>query len=481
MVFSSIVFLCVFLPATLLVYYLVPRRFRNTVALLASLFFYSWGAPRFVFVLVGSSAIDYVISRHLARDTRNRHGIVPRRVLLAAAITLNVGVFLYFKYMNFFVDQFNTMLTCFGGTPAAWTRIALPIGISFFTFQKLSYLVDVYRGAGPKASSFVRHLLYVVLFPQLIAGPIVRYHDVASQLADRTCTGEKMLQGLWRFALGLAKKVLIANVIGAAADRAFGGAAAGLSPGGAWLGAVCYAWQIYFDFSGYSDMAIGLGRMLGFEFLENFRAPYIAASFTEFWRRWHISLSNWMREYLYIPLGGNRCGRLRRGLNLWIVFLLSGLWHGAAWNFIVWGLYHGMFLSLDKATARWRERVTRPLAVAVTFVLIVVGWVFFRSETLGEAWAYLQCMLGLGAPGRNVLPADWMTPQVWTAFAVAAAFSFLPAVLAALQTCDWPVRNQARRSPVRGTLRFLATGLLLTMSLTVLMTGGFNPFIYFRF
>ncbi|MBT3294855.1 MAG: MBOAT family protein [Verrucomicrobia bacterium] len=477
MVFSSIMFLSVFLPITLLIYHLTPARFRNYVALVASLFFYSWGAPRFVFVLIGTSAIDYAISRHLHPEKGHPHRLVSRRLLLTVAIALNVGLFLYFKYMNFFVDQFNVMLACFGGSPAAWTRIALPIGISFFTFQKLSYLVDVYRGAGPPAPSFAQHLLYVVLFPQLIAGPIVRYHDVAAQLIERTCSSEKTLEGLWRFALGLAKKVLIANVVGSVADHAFG-TGSGLSIGGAWLGATCYAWQIYFDFSGYSDMAIGLGRMLGFDFLENFRAPYIAANFTEFWRRWHISLSNWMREYLYIPLGGNRGGRLRRDLNLWVVFLLSGFWHGAAWNFIVWGLYHGLFLSLDKVTTRWRERIARPVAVITTFVLVVVGWIFFRAESLGDAGAYLGRMVGMGSGGGTGLPLEIMTPQVWLAFAIAAVFSFLPLWLPTLETCDWTTR---RSGPMASLPRTLTTALLLATSFMTLVNGGFNPFIYFRF
>jgi alginate O-acetyltransferase complex protein AlgI len=480
MVFSSIMFLSVFLPITLLIYHLVPPRFRNYVALLASLHFYSWGAPRFVFVLIGSSMIDYTISRHLHPDKGHPHRRVSRRLLLTVGIALNVSLFIYFKYMNFFVDQFNTMLSCFGGAPAAWTRIALPIGISFFTFQKLSYLIDVYRGAGPPAPSFTHHLLYVVLFPQLIAGPIVRYHDVAAQLIQRTCTSEKTLEGLWRFALGLAKKVLIANVVGAMADHAFAAAGSGLSAGGAWLGALCYAWQIYFDFSGYSDMAIGLGRMLGFEFLENFRAPYLSASFTEFWRRWHISLSNWMREYLYIPLGGNRGGRLRRDLNLWMVFLLSGFWHGAAWNFIVWGLYHGLFLSLDKVTARWRERVARPVAIATTFLLVIVGWIFFRADSLGDALRYIRCMAGLGAESSS-LPSDIMTPQLWLAFGIAAGFSFIPLWLPALETCDWTVRSPDRRDQMVRLLRTVATALLLATSFMTLVNGGFNPFIYFRF
>ncbi|MBT3192709.1 MAG: MBOAT family protein, partial [Verrucomicrobia bacterium] len=391
MVFSSLVFLCIFLPLTLAVYYAVPARWRNSVALAASLFFYAWGAPRFILILVASSIVDYVASRHLAPDAKR--GAAWRHGILSLTIATNLSAFLYFKYMNFFVEQVNRALGCTGHAGITWQEVLLPIGISFFTFQKLSYLIDVYRGNARPARSLPDYLLYVSLFPQLIAGPIVRYHDVALQLESRTYRAERFLEGVWRFCFGLGRKVLIANVLGGIADKAFDPEVATLTPQVAWLGALCYSFQIYFDFSGYSDMAIGLGKMLGLDFLENFNFPYVSASFSEFWRRWHISLSNWMREYLYIPLGGNRVPAWRKSFNLWFVFLISGFWHGASWNFVLWGAYHGTFLSLDKLVERrgW-PRPHRIVAVPATFLLVTIGWVFFRTETLAEAVRFLMCM-----------------------------------------------------------------------------------------
>ena len=321
MVFSSLTFLFLFLPLMLAAYYACPARHRNLVALLASALFYAWGAPRFVIVLFVSGLIDYVLSRELPGD-RGTPG--RRKGVLALAVVLNIALLLYFKYANFFVAEMNAMLARFGGGAVPWAAVALPIGISFFTFQKVSYLVDVYRGVAQPARNALDYLLYVVLFPQLIAGPIVRYHDVARQLEERDYTRERFFMGILRFSQGLGKKVLVANTMAELADAAFNAAPAGLTCGQAWLGVLAYAFQIYFDFSGYSDMAIGLGRLLGIEFLENFNRPYISRSITEFWRRWHISLSNWMREYLYIPLGGNRRGAVRTYFNLWIVFLISG-------------------------------------------------------------------------------------------------------------------------------------------------------------
>lgn len=477
MVFSSPVFLCIFLPSTLALYYACPAGRRNWVALVASLFFYSWGAPRFLFVLIGSSCFDYALSRYMCRPDRSDRG---RKATLVTAVAVNLGVLVYFKYMNFLVGQAHLPLDGLGMSLGTWIDIALPIGISFFTFQKLSYLVDVYRGVVGPARSLPQYLLYVSLFPQLIAGPIVRYHDVARQLVERTLGTEKILQGFWRFGLGLGKKVLIANAMGRVADRAFADPAA-LSTPAAWLGVFCYSFQIYFDFSGYSDMAIGLGKMLGFEFLENFNLPYIASSFTEFWRRWHISLTNWMKEYLYIPLGGNRRGRMRGILNLWIVFLLSGLWHGASWNFVIWGIYHGFFLSLDRFTAGIRRKIPGIIGVPVTFVLVSVGWVFFRAETLPLARAYAHRLLSW-APGSAAQPlAGWVSAQEWWIMGVAAFFSFGPAALTRLREPDWAIRDAGPGVPAAIIFRFALTACLLAMSFAALVTTDFNPFIYFRF
>lgn len=476
MVFSSLFFIFAFLPVVLLIYVAAPPRYRNAVAFGASCLFYAWGAPRFLFVLLGSSLMDYGVSRWIG-PVRGR---TPRtrRLLVAAAIALNLAVFLYFKYANFFVGELNHLLNNLGVDEIPWSHVALPIGISFFTFQKLSYLIDVYRGVVTPARSALSYTLYVCLFPQLIAGPIVRYHDIADQLYSRTLTAARMCSGIWRFCRGLGKKVLIANVLGEVADHAFGLGPDRLCFTEAWVGAVCYAFQIYFDFSGYSDMAIGLGRMLGFEFLENFNCPYVARNFSEFWRRWHISLSNWMREYLYIPLGGNRISKPRTYLNLWIVFLLSGLWHGAAWNFVVWGAYHGVFLCFSK----WRgERGKRPLpdsvAIPLTFGLLTLGWVFFRAASLDHALMYLERMLFF-ASTRSVALGNILNPHATFILGVAAFFSFVPALRGPYRA--W-VRFWNDHSAMTLAVEFILALALLLLSACSLAAGRFNPFIYFRF
>ncbi len=481
MVFSSLLFLFLFLPAALGLYYLTPPRYRNLPALAASLFFFAWGAPRFVFVLMATSLTDYLAGRRLAPDAAPDS---RRKWILALAITLNLVFLLYFKYANFFVEQFNALASLFGVEPAAWTRVVLPIGISFFTFQKISYLVDVFRGTARPAVSYGRYLLYVVLYPQLIAGPIVRYHDVDLQLGSRTCSTGLFLDGAWRFSLGLAKKVLLANTLAVAADTAFSAGPGGLPCGAAWLGLLAYALQIYYDFSGYSDMAIGLGRMMGIHFLENFNFPYISTSITEFWRRWHISLGGFMREYLYYPLGGNRISRKRTYFNLWLVFLASGFWHGAAWTFVFWGAFHGFCLSVERFL---KDRGARPLpnalAIPLTFLLVCAGWVLFRADTAERA---LEMFRALGnvtpaATGLGKMAGTFTHPHFVTAFVVGMIGAFAPALgLGRLLPDDWEL---AMPSPSTPSLlaRFAGASLLLTASAMVLAMGGFNPFIYFRF
>lgn len=542
MVFSSLLFLVAFLPAFLVLYYAsgaidywLSRRvdrapllvFRNLVALAGSYLFYAWGAPRFAIVLLASSAIDYWLSRLMDRAPQG--STLRRRLMLGASLVLNLGLLAFFKYASFFAGEFSALLWQFGGESIVWQRIALPIGISFFTFQKITYVVDVYRRVVPPARSFAAYALYVAMFPQLIAGPIVRYHDIADQLAGRSHSWEKLYSGIWRFCLGLGKKVLVANALATVADRVFAADAAMLPTTAAWLGIVCFAFQIYFDFSGYSDMAIGLARMMGFELLENFNCPYIAGSFTEFWRRWHISLSNFMREYLYVPLGGNRVPRLRMYLNLWIVFLLSGLWHGADWAFVAWGAYHGLFLSLEKLFSGWNlPRLPRLLAVPLTFLLITVGWVFFRvglsergiaeaggyaegtiaragtqpEQTIAEAGAYLTRLADLPSIVHARGDVTWLFGQsgglvgvfrvkgdvVWrpllgnreaVALAIAALISFLPAypvIDRLVQQRDW-----RQGSALVLWTKFAAATSLLVLSVCSLANLHFNPFLYFRF
>lgn len=477
MIFSSLTFLFVFLPVLLAAYYACPARHRNGVALLASGFFYAWGAPRFVIVLFLSCLVDYALSRELPEGRRSP---TARKGVLAAAVALNIGLLLYFKYANFFVGEWNGWLARFGAAGVSWTAVALPIGISFFTFQKVSYLVDVYRGTARVARNAADYLLYVALFPQLIAGPIVRYHDVALQLIQRDHTRARFFAGILRFCQGLGKKVLVANTMAEVADAAFGAAPASLSCGWAWVGVLAYAFQIYFDFSGYSDMAIGLGRLLGIEFLENFNRPYISRSITEFWRRWHISLSNWMREYLYIPLGGNRKGVARTYLNLWLVFLISGFWHGAAWNFVAWGAFHGFFLCLDKLFKGTRvARAPAWVGIPVTFVLVLFSWVLFRAETLAHALAYMGRMVDVfsAAPGAAVAIEIGVRHQAMLVAALVLCFG--PAVKA--RAFDFMRLEPAQATLGQGAARFAVAMLLLAWSASVLATSTFNPFIYFRF
>jgi len=480
MVFSSSTFLFVFLPTFLGLYYASPGRWKNLTALLASLVFYAWGAPKLVFYLCAACAVDYGASRFIAA---NRSRPARAKAVLAATLAANVALLLYFKYANFFVHEASRVLGFLGRPPLAWTDLALPIGISFFTFHRVSYVVDVYRGVTGPANSYRDYLLYVVLFPQLIAGPIIRYHDVAHEIAHRTHTLELFFEGMVRFSVGLGKKILVANVLGEAADRFFAAPPASLPVLLAWTGILSYSFQIYFDFSGYSDMALGLAKMVGIHFRENFDRPYISRSITEFWRRWHISLSSFMRDYLYIPLGGSRVGRARTTLNLWIVFLISGFWHGASWNFLLWGAYHGFFLVIDRLF--WSEavrKIPKAVAVALTFAIVLFGWVLFRAPDLPHALGYASRMLGAGtcepAPPGAAGP-DVLASRTLATLAIAAFLSFAPA---------WEGLDRLRRGwtdrvsgGAAAGLRFAGVLLLMIVSFSYLATGSFNPFIYFRF
>ncbi|HOF11049.1 MAG TPA: MBOAT family protein [Opitutaceae bacterium] len=480
MVFSSLIFLYVFLPVFLTSYYLAPIRWRNHVALIGSLLFYAWGEPVFAGVLILSSLCDYGLSHCLANPGK---GPAYRRGVLTVGLILNLGLLGYFKYANFFVGQTNGLLAWLGQGSLVWTHIALPIGISFFTFQKISYLVDVYRGTAKPARSFTDFLLFVALFPQLIAGPIIRYHDVAEQIRERAHTADKFLSGLWRFTLGLGKKVLIANQLGAVADLLFKQEIATLPMPYAWTAILCYTFQIYFDFAGYSDMAIGLGRMMGFEFAENFNHPYTARSVTDFWRRWHCSLSTFMRDYLYIPLGGNRGRAWRTGLNLWLVFLASGFWHGASWNFVAWGAYHGTFLSLEKGFRHGRlAHIPAVLSWAFTFLVICCGWVIFRTETIADAGHFLQRMIAFdswsGVTDRvGLFWPDVISHRATGMLVLAAIVSFIPDTVWTRwgwdQACPTTRWQSAGRIALGTICLLLATASLANQS--------YNPFIYFRF
>ena len=480
MVFSSATFLFYFLPAALALYFLTPPRGRNFSALVASLLFFAWGAPKFVFVLIATCFVDYHASRWLPQ------GRLPerkRKLLLGLVVAFDLAFLLYFKYANFFVAEVQGLLGLFGRPPFAWASVVLPIGISFFTFQKVSYLVDVYRGTAQVAGSAMRHLLYIALFPQLIAGPIVRYHDVALQIANRSTTSGLFLDGLWRFAVGLAKKVFLANTFARLADLVFNTPPSLMTTTQAWAGVFAYTFQLYYDFAGYSDMAIGLGRMMGFQFLENFNFPYASAGIGEFWRRWHISLGRFMMEYLYVPLGGNRKGHWRTVFNLWLVFLASGFWHGAAWTFILWGIWHGTLISIEKTIGSERmKRIPRPLAVAGTFLLVALGWVLFRSGTIHRAGGFYLLLFNLLPDGAGLaaFPEIMADRALWLAAAIGIPCAFAPALgLERFLPRDPPDADAV--PPARIAVRFVLSALILIVVSCELCATGFNPFIYFQF
>lgn len=479
MVFSSILFIFIFLPLFLGAYYLTPQKWRNYTALIGSLFFYAWGTPRFALVLCVTSIIDYVISTYMHATHSQR----KKQWLLASALCINIALLLYFKYANFFVAEVNHLIALFGKNEFVWGKVVLPIGISFFTFQKISYLVDVYRGEVAPARRMSDFLLYVVLFPQLIAGPIVRYSHVAAQIVSRTYTIERFYSGIIRFCIGLAKKVLIADQVGRIADIVFSLAPENMYVSYVWIGILAYSVQILFDFSGYSDMAIGLGRMLGFEFRENFNQPYIAKSFTDFWRRWHISLSDWMKNYLYIPLGGNRVSKIRMYANLWIVFILSGLWHGASWTFVLWGIYHGFFLVLDKVFwLKKLEKVPAIISMCSTYIFLLFGWVLFRSDTAERAYQYSIHLLHVGAlhSAPEILWAEIVSNRALAMLVIGLFLSFFPATKLYRNLSLW-WRAQRSQKNVFISIEGLSVLILFVISVMSLLNSGFHPFIYFRF
>jgi alginate O-acetyltransferase complex protein AlgI len=512
MVFSSHVFVFYFLPLTLLLYYAAPWRGRHLVLTLLSYLFYGWANPLFVVLLLFSTAVDYLCGlvivgsgplwlgrlaklrvkpssageRSLGngppsnRWSRQLVSLEPgtartrkQRSAVIVSVCTNLALLAFFKYFNFGVASYDTLLTALGLDGLRLDlalRITLPLGISFYTFQSMSYTIDVYRGHAAPLRSFIDFACYVSMFPQLVAGPVIRFSEVADQLRGRTCTATKFARGVAFLSVGLAKKILLANPCGQIADLAFDAGSRGALD--AWYGLVAYSFQIYYDFSAYSDMAIGLGLMLGFVFPKNFDSPYRSASITEFWRRWHISLSSWLRDYLYVPLGGSRHGPRRTYVNLLLVMLLGGLWHGAAWTFVIWGGLHGALLALERArdkTALY-SRLPRPVRVGATFILVSIGWVFFRADDLGEALRYLQSMLGLSAvePSRAVLAGVMYQPYLAGTVAVAALVTW-----SCPQTWDWTRRLTAPRAG-------LVVAALVT-ALALLSTQAYNPFIYFIF
>lgn len=466
MVFSSTIFLCVYLPLVLLGYYICPKKGKNLFLLIVSLIFYAWGEPKYVFLMIFSILVNYVFGLLMDKHRENKKRL---KLLLVISVIIDLGLLSVFKYTDFIITNINSVF----GAGFDLLNIALPIGISFYTFQAMSYTIDVYRDAVRVQRNLIDFGMYITMFPQLIAGPIVRYSDVQDQLAERNVTAADFSEGIMRFVVGLGKKVLLANQMGAVWTQiyALGGDISALM---AWTGAAAYTFQIYFDFSGYSDMAIGLGRMFGFKFPENFRYPYESVSITDFWRRWHITLSTWFKEYLYIPLGGNRRGLARQALNLLIVWTLTGFWHGAGWNFVMWGLYYFAILFIEKLfLLKALDKLPRLFRHAYALLLIVIGWVIFASDDVSVMLPYLGSMFGAnGALGGM---------DVYTLLTRAALM-----VICCVASTELPRRlfvTAAGKMNEKAafTVKSVLTLTLLALSVVFLIGDSYNPFLYFRF
>ncbi len=480
MVFASPIFLFLFLPLVLAAYFALPQRWGNAALLIASLCFYVWGEGTYIAIVLFSVAFNWAVGRKLGVA----QSASASRRWLALGVAGNLTLLAVFKYANFAAANVNVALTALHWQPVSLATITLPLGISFFTFHALSYLVDIRRGNAAPQRRVSTFALYILLFPQLIAGPIIRYKDIAGQIVSRERRFGDVAEGTRRFILGLGKKMLVANTLGRVADQVFAIAPAELTTTVAWLGLVCYTLQIYFDFSGYSDMAIGLMRMFGFRVLENFNYPYIALSVREFWRRWHISLSNFFRDYLYIPMGGNERGTARTYVNLMVVFLLCGLWHGASWTFVTWGGWHGAFLIAERAgLGQALARTWRPLRHAYALAAIVGGWVLFRCDTLAHAGAYYAALMGIGTNDATAAlryPLRMLLDNLTAATLVAACIGAMP-------VGRWLLAKLAGAGTIRHASSALFGGewlwlaLVLAASCAYLASGTYNPFIYFRF
>ena len=468
MLFSSIVFLFTFLPAVMILYYLLPVRFRNVILLLASLVFYAWGEPVYLFLMLLSILFNYFSGLDIARNLQDKRA--AKRSLVFNLI-INLAVLGFFKYEGFVLDTLNGILP----VHISYHALPLPIGISFYTFQILSYIIDVYRGNVKVQTNLPNFALYVTMFPQLIAGPIVQYADVDEQLASREVSWTKFGEGSMYFIRGLAKKVLLANTSGMIFTEVSGLAKGNIAVVTAWLGAFAYMFQIYFDFSGYSDMAIGLGKMFGFEFNMNFNYPYVSKSITEFWRRWHISLSSWFRDYVYIPLGGNRVSKIKHIRNLLIVWFLTGLWHGAAWNFVAWGLYYGVILIIEKyLLSPVLDRLPDVVRHIYSILLVVIGWVLFFSSSFGQAADYIRVMFGAGAHGF----ADRESMYLLTSNLILWLILIFGSTPLVHFRYEHMLRSKKWNTTIINSVVYAA---LFIVCIAYLVTETYNPFLYFRF
>ena len=464
MLFSSMTFVFMFLPVVCALYLLSNKRFHNPILLAASIIFYAWGEPKYLAIMLLTILINYAGA--IAVEKFNSH----KKFWLISTIVVDLGLLIYFKYFNFIIDNINNLFHAH----ISALDVIMPIGISFYTFQALSYVIDVFRGDCKAQKDVYKLALYICLFPQLIAGPIVKYHDVAEQIEDREVNFDKVNIGVKRFIIGLSKKMLIANTLGAIADKIFTQPADTFSPLVAWLGSISYTLQLYYDFSGYSDMAIGLGLIFGFQFMENFNYPYISKSITEFWRRWHISLSTWFKQYLYIPLGGNRISKNRTYINLGIVFLLTGVWHGASWNFVFWGLWNGFFIILEKMTGWHNDTDKVPVKILkhiYTIFVFVLGWVMFRADNMTYAWTYLKNMFGLVPVHDITYTMMYYVDNVEIVTLLAGILCAMPIFKNMIY-----VENKAAKLAVNVWLM-----VLFILSSAAIAASTYNPFIYFRF
>ena len=466
MLFSSISFIYVFLPAVCFLYLITRKELHNPILLIASIIFYACGEPRYLAIMLVTIMVNYLGALMIEKYP------LKKKLTLTLTIAANLGFLIYFKYFNFILGNINTLLH----TNIDFIKVIMPIGISFYTFQAMSYLIDVYRGECKAQKDIYKLALYICLFPQLIAGPIVKYHDVAEQIDSREVNFEKVDIGVKRFIIGLAKKMLIANAMGAVADKIFIQAPDTFTPLVAWIGSFAYSLQLFYDFSGYSDMAIGLGLIFGFRFMENFNYPYISKSITEFWRRWHISLSTWFKQYVYIPLGGNKISPNRTYINLAVVFFLTGLWHGASWNFIFWGLWNGFFIILEKMTG-WHKETDKPfinfLKHIYTIFIFVIGWVMFRADNMHYAAIYLKNMFGLVKVHDVAYAINYYGDTV-------EVLTFIIAVICAMPVFSKILEIKQERKILRSIVNIWLI-ILFILSTAAIAASTYNPFIYFRF
>ncbi len=466
MVFSSAIFVFLFMPCVLLFYFIVPKKYKNYVLLLFSLIFYIFGGPKYLILLLSVVLIDYIGALLLVKNNY-------KKLYLIITIILNISILVYFKYTGFFIENINSLF----GISIKIPKIILPIGISFYTFQAMSYVIDVYRKKASVQKNYLTLLLYVSLFPQLVAGPIVRYETIEKQLNNRTTTFDDLCSGIERFILGLAKKVIIANQMGALADTIF----SSNNPGSiiAILGGIAYMFQIYFDFSAYSDMAIGLGRIFGFKFLENFNFPYISKSITEFWKRWHISLSTWFKDYVYIPLGGNKKGVKRQIVNMLIVWSLTGFWHGAEWNFIIWGIYYFIFLILEKFVfKKVLEQTPNIIRHIYTLIVVYFGWIIFRCDSLSLLTNYSKSLFSFRFTETSFNTFMIYIDSYWVYFILAIIFQ-TPIYYKIIERIN--KMTNKKRKIILESIHYLGLIILFIITIMFIAYGGFNPFIYFRF